>query len=564
MKIDAEMKSLKEILVTDDIYYQVPNYQRPYSWDKDNLSDLIDDLFDAYLANRDGDNATNRNKSYFCGSLVLVKKDGNEARFDIIDGQQRVTTFTIISCVFRDYYGDHLNDHSGDYVTYSIKDRYDDSIRKLKFLTDKQFQIDFENTVLSGIDNTPANIKGNKYLENAHHLKFYIQEKIDDTELGIDINKFIIWYFDNVVLTVITCPSEEDAIRIFNVLNARGMPLSPVDILKSSLMQELNDDDDREAFKLKWDKINENLEYADHDLSGMLTAYVYCKTASNPKERFDKVLIKQFKKDGNGTIDVIQVITEMSDFSKAYIDIYNEQCKYIYCLRYLKHEIYWSSILATAKFLEYPYIEELKKLLVAYYYQNWIAGATSARIKQTSFNILKHIRNQVSIDHIKFEMKSNLDKHSTTKYFKDQVQSSHVYNEGWDKAILLSLNYFFTEGEVVYTKISKKLHIEHVLPQTASHAYWTERFAPEDIVRFTHSLANLTLLSCRKNIQSQNYPFQQKKDVYWNADGVTTPFTITQHIANSDVYGEWNIEAIEKRKGILLNKIMCKLDLFDS
>ncbi|HIP33204.1 MAG TPA: DUF262 domain-containing protein [Bacteroidia bacterium] len=99
MKIEADIQNLKKILVDDEKFYQIPDYQRPYSWNKDNLSDLIDDLVTAYLENKD--------ETYFCGSLVLVNNNIAN-RYDIIDGQQRITTFTILSCIFRDIYTSEL------------------------------------------------------------------------------------------------------------------------------------------------------------------------------------------------------------------------------------------------------------------------------------------------------------------------------------------------------------------------------------------------------------------------------------------------------------------------
>jgi len=103
MEIEAKIENIKKILVDDEKFYQVPDYQRPYSWDKDNVSDLIDDLTEAYLIDE--------NKTYFCGSLVVVRNE-SEKRFDIIDGQQRITTFTIIACVFRDIYTKYLEPKS--------------------------------------------------------------------------------------------------------------------------------------------------------------------------------------------------------------------------------------------------------------------------------------------------------------------------------------------------------------------------------------------------------------------------------------------------------------------
>lgn len=67
MEIKANISSLEDILADNRKFYQIPDYQRPYSWDKENLSDLIDDLFNAYT--------NNKNENYFCGSLVLVNNE---------------------------------------------------------------------------------------------------------------------------------------------------------------------------------------------------------------------------------------------------------------------------------------------------------------------------------------------------------------------------------------------------------------------------------------------------------------------------------------------------------
>ena len=285
MKLEAEIKNLKKILVNDEKFYQIPDYQRPYSWDKDNLADLIDDLTNAYISNKE--------ENYFCGSLVLVNEPQSN-RFDIIDGQQRTTTFTIIACVFRDLYLSELKNRAKDYINNSIQDKYDKNKRKLKFLTDVKYQNDFEQTVLIKINfkdtkNIEKDIKNNKYLQNAHYLKDFIIEKI--YENNININDFVIWFYENIVLTVITCPSQDSAIQIFNVLNDRGMPLSSIDILKSSLMQKIQDNnEDRNTFKTVWGDINSELKFNDFNIEDMLTTYRYYKISTNQKSRLESHL----------------------------------------------------------------------------------------------------------------------------------------------------------------------------------------------------------------------------------------------------------------------------------
>ena len=339
-------------------FYQIPDYQRPYSWNKENVSDLINDLFNAYKLSKD--------EKYFCGSLVLVKNE-KDNRFDIIDGQQRTTTFTILACVLRELFLNDLSDKAKDYITESIHDKYEKNKRKLKFLTNEQYQLDFEETVLKSIIfkdtkivENDKELSKNRYLKNAHYIRDFLQENFRENE-EIIINDFVVWLFENVVLTVIICPNEDSAIQIFNVLNDRGMPLNPTDILKASLMQKLDSDEDRKAFKRSWEDTISRLQFYNYSLDDMLTTYLYYKIARNPETRIDKELLSIFEKE---KITSLEIVKEISDFSKAYVDILNLQNKYLFCLRYLQHKIYWTSILITAKFTNYKEFDILLKYLV--------------------------------------------------------------------------------------------------------------------------------------------------------------------------------------------------------
>jgi len=463
--------------------------------------------------------------------------------------------------VFRDVYLSELGPKAKDFISSSIQDKYEDTKRKLKFLTNEQYQIDFEETVLKGINfkltkHIEKDFPNNKYLQNAHYIKGFLGERFTENEINVD--DFVIWFFENVVLTVITCPSQDSAIQIFNVLNDRGMPLSSIDILKSTLMQKLDGKEDRNAFKAKWASINSNLEFSNFDLDSMLNTYLYYKLSTNPKSRLDKELISVFKKEGKSALEIIK---EIGDFSEAYVKILTEENKYLYCLKYLKHRIYWVSIMSTALFTSYSEIEGLKKLLVAYYYQNWVAGATVARIKQTSFNILKLIKSGASISDISTEMRESLKKYSTTKTFKEELEGSWVYGRKWDRAILLLVEYFKTEdSKQSYISIGSKLHLEHILPQNPNNeSDWKSIFSIEEREKWTNSLANLTLLSMRKNIQAQNHSYDKKLDAYQNKDNVVTPFLITQDIIKC---GKWDIEELEKRNEYLHSRVMEKLDVF--
>lgn len=554
LEIKALIESLKKVLCDDERFYQIPDYQRPYSWDKDNVSDLISDLVTSYINNIE--------ENYFCGSLVLVQ--GDKGRLDIIDGQQRVTTFTILACVIRDLYYDILDEKQKDYIKLSIQDKYENTKRKLKFLTNDKYQLDFEETVLKKINfisnknDYEKDFPKNRYLQNAHFIRDNIKENFGN--FNIDVNKFVIWLYEKVVLTTILCPNADSAIRIFNVLNDRGMPLSPIDILKSSLMQRILNEEDKNTFKVSWEAIITKLEFDDIAFEDMLNSYLYYKLGDNPSVRIDTELMDIFKKE-NKLENPLEIISEIKKFSDSYIEILTLKNKYIFCLKYLKHRIYWTSILASAKFVKYKDFDKLIKYLMAYYYQNWIAGKTVANIKQTSFNIIKSIKKDDNIDEIVKLMQENLKKYETTNMFENELNINNHYERNWAKPLLILVEYFWTDSQneqQSFIPLSSKLHLEHILPQTTNE-FWNNIFTIEQREIWTNSLANLVLLSLRKNIQAQNYDFNSKKEAYFNNDNVATSFHTTRDIKE---ICEWNEKELKLRKDKLVNKINEIINIF--
>lgn len=543
-EIKVSIDNLKKILASDDNLYQIPNYQRPYSWSNDHLAELIDDLVAAYTESK--------NEKYFCGSLVLAENASAE-RFDVIDGQQRITTFIIMACVFRDVYGSKLDSKAVSYVNESVKKRFGDE-EKLRFMTGDNYHTFFQEAVLEKIDFTKPIRKNNRYLENAHCIKNLLNENIADS---VSIADFVNWLYENVVLTVIVCGSEDGAIRIFDVLNSRGMPLTPVDILKARLMHKLSKED-RESFSTTWHQIDNRLKDQNFKIEDMLDTYLYYKKAPNSKRRLDKELHDVFKKEERGALNII---SELDQFADVYLYVLEENDKYRYCLQYLNNRIYWSSILVTAKFEKYLHTTDLKPILVAYFYQNWISGSNVTRIKQTCLNVLNLVKDGRPIEAVKEEMQKNLNKYETTEKFHKELRSNYVYGRKWDRPLLLLIEYFSVDNSSNgFVKLENKLHIEHVLPQKPNDD-WKDIFSQEELEKWTHSLANLTLLSGKKDSQARNFSFPKKKEVYQCVDGVSSSFYITQDIANN--YDKWDVCALEKRQTCLLKKVKEKLDLFE-
>lgn len=227
-KIESEDSYLEDIL-KDELYYQIPIYQRPYQWTEENCEKLLDDLFEDYEEDRESD--------YFCGSLVLVKSDPNSKTetYDVVDGQQRLSTFILLAKVLATLYDKDLNTTSRELLEKSLGDTDEKKRERLHFnAMGLNAKDDFAYALEHFNDSQASKNKNNKnnYLKNAICLKNYLKEK----EIK-DINDFIKWLYFKVVFIKTTCPNVSMALRIFSVLNARGLPLHAIDVFKVELLK---------------------------------------------------------------------------------------------------------------------------------------------------------------------------------------------------------------------------------------------------------------------------------------------------------------------------------------
>ncbi|GAA7948470.1 hypothetical protein JP0539_12590 [Helicobacter pylori] len=274
-KVEVELKKLHQILVDSEYFYQVPDYQRPYVWDKDHLGALIDDLVGSYTNNKEDE--------YFCGSIVIAENQ-KDKRWDVVDGQQRLMSFIILACTILKLYKHSLGQKSEAFIKESIYDRYDGEKERLKFLTAQNYNNIFENTVLNNLE-FEDNIKKselnkkfeeNTYLRNAYYFKELLNESVENGSIS-DIDDFVKWFYEHIILTRIICFEQDSAMQIFQVLNDRGQPLSPIDILKSNLMQEIKQDSEKcKDFITTWDKLVEackSIEGIDIDLEDFFNMY---------------------------------------------------------------------------------------------------------------------------------------------------------------------------------------------------------------------------------------------------------------------------------------------------
>ncbi|NHA57471.1 hypothetical protein BGL65_05150 [Helicobacter pylori] len=590
-KIESEDSYLQDIL-KDKLYYQIPIYQRPYQWTEKNCEKLLDDLFFNYEDDREGD--------YFCGSLVLVKSDPRSKTeiYDIVDGQQRLSTFILLAKVLATLYSERLDptkSKSQEYLQESWSDRHEHKGKKKKKRLDfdlvgssakKDFQdaLDFfDDLDASKGENSKSNGSSkskNNYLKNAICLKDYLEKKEIE-----DIDDFIEWLYSNVVFITITCPDADKALRIFNVLNARGLALNATDIFKGELLKKLTEEKEQEELATRWEDLYQKCLDNGFAMETLFSWYLDYLNSVTSKEKMEKELVTWFNILNKPPLEYLKGV---EDFYNAYCEILEMQDRHAHLLSY-KDDNYWRVILCASLLHHYSDqdIEALKELLVKFYYQDWVAGQTKSTRSQTCCNIINALKEKQSVENIaSIVVKKYLDDKNITQRFKENLQDSNLYTKfyfadksvkknSWLKPILILVEYFVSDDS--YPKriqMDKNLHVEHILPQKPDpSSQWVKDFSEEERELYTHSLANLTLLGGKKNTQASNKDFKEKKEIYMGnavklgkdkrgrekTFKVMTCYKMTIDIAHH--YTEWTPKSLEKRKEELIKIIESVLTL---
>ncbi len=377
-KIESGDSYLQDIL-KDKLYYQIPIYQRPYQWTEENCEKLLDDLFFNYEDDRESD--------YFCGSLVLIliSEDSKKTKtYDIVDGQQRLSTFILLAKVLSALYSERLTEESKDYLQESLITKYGKKDRLNFSAVGFNSKKDFQYALTSFNDVLISNNKNN-YLKNAICLKNYLRKKEIE-----DINDFIEWLYFKVVFITITCPDTDKALRIFSVLNARGLPLNATDIFKGELLKELAKEEDQKKLVSRWNALSQKC--SDNDLT-METLFSWHLTYLDPvtsKEKMEKRLVTWFK---NLNKTPLEYFKGVEDFYNAYCEMLEMQDRHAHLLSY-KDDDHLCVMLCASLLHRYSEseIEALKELLVKFYYQDWVAGQTKTTRSQTCCNIINALK----------------------------------------------------------------------------------------------------------------------------------------------------------------------------
>lgn len=247
--IQASEKNLDKVFCNDYLF-EIPVFQRPYAWTTEEVDDLLDDLL--FAVDKDDQ------EPYFLGSIVLIKEDAPSSL--VVDGQQRLTTLTMLLCSLRELADDDFKSP----IDVRIRQKSDpltgaqEVVRVALRRQDRQFfhkYVQSEGGIQRLLDTTPKTETDSqvRICENAST----IHRKL--SELGPEKReKLASFIISQCYLVVVSTPSQTSAYRIFSVLNNRGLDLSATDIMKAEIIGELNNEEQKD-YGDKWENIEQEL-----------------------------------------------------------------------------------------------------------------------------------------------------------------------------------------------------------------------------------------------------------------------------------------------------------------
>ncbi|MGY4099563.1 DUF262 domain-containing protein [Nocardia sp. R16R-3T] len=539
---------------SSDYEFTIPSYQRPYRWGTDQALQLLDDLEEALRRDID--------EPYFLGSVVLVQQ--SEAQFDVIDGQQRLTTLSILFAVLRDLSSGRFSEDLSDLVMepgnelrgIASKPRLTMRRQDRRFFEKYVQEPDNISTLIRLSDQTVESEPQRAMRDNAAALHARLESWSDRRRKSLAT-----LMSNRTFLVIVSTPDLGSAHRIFSVMNARGLDLAPTDIFKSDVIGVL---DENSGYAEQWEYVEESL-----GSDGFTELFQDIRTIVNGK-RAQRELLKEFPdqvlgpylQSGRAAAFVDELLLPYSKaFERTLARDFGPGAEWQPINNWLKR----LSMLDNKDWRP-PALWAIKDhgddaaFLTAFFRKlERLAADSLLRGEYTTPRVLRYLRllgelrGGAGLDAPSFQLGDE------EKRIARETLDGEIYRKT-DRAryVLLRLDEILANDPGA-TYSHSIISIEHVLPQNPKQdSHWVKDFTPEQREYWTHRLGNLLLLNRRKNSQARNYDFAAKKAKYFTTSTGSAVFALTTQVLG---YNEWTPAVVKMRQQELTDLLVREWEL---
>lgn len=574
-KLNVDQKSIYALLSDRKADYIIPDYQRPYAWDEDSCQTLWDDIFSFAIPDNDA-TKFDSNDEYFLGSIVTFENDKKQQ--EVIDGQQRLTTFMLLLRAFYDRFTKMQDQGSKD---------FSERIASCIWKTDEMGKPDKDHLKIDSVVATDKDkeeflsilrtgiVTDSQTSRYANNFRFFLK-KVDEF-----INSFPTFaknlparILNNCILMPIEAESQDTALRIFSTLNDRGLPLSDSDIFKAQFYQyyKQKSEDDRDEFIKDWKKLEETCEKIFHPITGtpmddLFTRYMYFIRAKrdNNKSSTTESLRRFYERDKYSVLKQDDTFENLKDLAQFWEDITDQNrerfsegvLKKLFILNYAPNSMwnYFISVYYLANRTEDGKLddEDFKMFLDRTIAFIWGYAIMHPGVNALRTPIFAEMLNIVNLNEVTF---------SDFKFDKEQTRSAIlIYDFKNGRPItksMLALRMMLNK-EQSYPKLSQQFDIEHIYPRKRQE---NEKGLSNN--RQIDLLGNKSLLEKRINIRASDYRFEDKIKYYQgfdNSRGQRIGGTENLELKNiSNVYKKFGEKEIVERTNLFIDEFVNLLD----
>ncbi len=572
-KLNIDQKNIGTLFSDKKSDFLIPDYQRPYAWEREECQTLWNDIFEFAFPDDDS-TKFNSDDEYYLGPIVTFKNENG--KLEIIDGQQRLTTLMLLLRAFYDKF-----ESMKDIQSIKTREFIERCIWKTdEFGTPDKDKLKIDSEVATDNDKEEflqilktGIVEKNQNSKYAKNYEFF-QEKISDfiNHYASYLPNLPIRILNNCILLPIEADNQNTALRIFSTLNDRGMPLSDADIFKAQFYKYYSKKNEKNEFIKKWRDLENICSKIFKPISGtpmdeLFTRYMYYERAKQGnKSSTTEALRKFYEKDSYALLNNDKTLNNLIDLANFWNDISNQDkdkfsekvLRRLFVLNYAPNGM-WTYFLSVY-FMQnknennelddnklFDFLNKITAFIWAYAIINPGVNALRTPVYTEMINIVEN--KDVTFDDFKFELSS----------IKNAIENYGFWNQRPITKAMLTWWAFNNEKQKLLD-LTNIFEIEHIF---AKNRQENERTLSN--TKYLEVLGNKSLLEKRINIRASDFRFNDKKkyfEGYTNSRGVEKEGTQIYELQKiSEEKDDFEEKDIESRNKNIINEFLNYLKL---